>query len=96
MHTQHEDKFKNKNQKDIALFILSPDDKFGSVAVDIAIESNKPISFELMIDMLKNFNDVCSSKMMIKNFNEMLSEGQRKIIEFFEKTQYSTLLMQNN
>ena len=75
MHTQHEDNFKNKNQKDIALMILSPDDRFSSVAVDIAIENNKPISFELMIDMVKSFNDVCSSKMMIKNFNEMLSEG---------------------
>jgi hypothetical protein len=74
--------------------ILSPDDTFGSVAVDIALEKNKPISFELMIDMVKSFNDVCSSKMMIKNFDKMLSEGQRKIIEFFEKTQYSTLLMQ--
>jgi len=55
--------------------ILSPDDQYGLVAVDIAIETNKPISFELMIDMLKNFHDVCSSKMMIRNFNEMLSEG---------------------
>ena len=94
METQHEDKFKNKNQKDIPLMLLSPDDTFNSVAVDIALEKNKPISFELMIDMIKNFHDVCSSKMMIKNFNEMLSQGQRKIIEFFEKTQYSTLLME--
>ena len=49
-----------------------------------------------MIDMLKNFNDVCSSKMMIGNFSQMLSDGQKKIVEFFEKTQYSPLLMQNN
>ena len=66
--------------------ILSPDDINGSVATDIALEQNKPISFELMIDMVKNFNDVCSSKMMIKNFNEMLSDGKNKIIDFFEKT----------
>jgi hypothetical protein len=74
--------------------ILSPDDKFNKVAVDIAFDFNKPIIFELMIDMVKNFDDVCSSKMMIRNFDKMLSEGHKKIIEFFEKTQYSTLLME--
>ena len=66
--------------------ILSPDDKFGKVAVDVAFEYNKPIIFELMIDMVKSFNDVCKSKMMMRNFDKMLSEGHRKIIEFFEKT----------
>ena len=55
--------------------IISPDDKLQKVAVDIALKMQKPLSFELMIDMLKNFNDVCSSKMMIGNFSQMLSDG---------------------
>ena len=94
MEIQHDDTFKDKNQKDIALMILSPDDTHRKVAVDIAFDFNKTIIFELMIDMVKNFNDVCSSKMMIRNFDKMLSEGHKKVIEFFEKTQYSTLLME--
>ena len=36
MHRQHEEKFVSKNQKDIALFILSPDDHKSKVAIDIA------------------------------------------------------------
>ena len=68
------------------MIILSPDDRSHQVAVDCAFAKNQTFIFELMIDMVKGFDDVCSSKLMINNFDKMLSEGHNKIIEFFDKT----------
>lgn len=75
MHLQHEDNFESKIQRDIPLLLLSPDDKKRTVASEIAIKKKKPNNFELMIDMIKSFNDVCSSKLLIRNFGEMISHG---------------------
>lgn len=49
------------------LYILSPDDKHHLTALDTAILRDKPGNFELMVAMLKDFSDVCSSKMMLNN-----------------------------
>ena len=38
MHTQHENNFESKIQKDIPLLLLSPDDKNKTVASEIAIK----------------------------------------------------------
>ena len=75
MLLQHENNFESKIQRDIPLLLLSPDDKNGTVASEIAIKKKKPNNFELMIDMIKSFNDVCISKLLIQNFSEMICHG---------------------
>jgi len=95
MHKHHLNLFKNRNERDIPLLLLSPDDKKNIVATEIALSKKKPNNFELMIDLCKDFNDVCTSKLLVKNITEMLADGQRKIIQFFDNTSFSPPLMQN-
>jgi hypothetical protein len=49
------------------LVLLQPDID-GKTALDIAIEKERPKSFELMIDLLETFDEFCLSKMMLKSF----------------------------
>ena len=46
-----------------------------------------------MIDMIKDINDACVSKMLITSFEDMLKDGSNKILEFFESTEYRPPLM---
>lgn len=39
--------------------------------------------------MLKDFHNICSSKMMLGNFNEMLSLGFGQILEYFNHSQFN-------
>jgi len=48
----------------------------------------------MMIDMLTDFNDICSSKMMLGSLSKMLNDGQTQILEYFDKTNYNPPLMQ--
>ena len=53
------------------LMILHPDSN-GKTALDIARESDRPNCFNLMLDMLEDFDDMCLSKMMLKSFPFMM------------------------
>lgn len=71
------------------LFILSPDEKrYG--ALEIAILQKKPSTFEMMVAMLRDFGDICSSKMMLSNFQNMISI---EALDYFDKTQYNPPLL---
>lgn len=59
--------------KNMPLFILGLDDVDRYSALQIAIKSKKPITFEMMVGMLKNFDDICSSKMMLGNFTSLMN-----------------------
>ena len=75
------------------LFILSPDDNTYYISLDLAIKSQKPNNFEIMVDMLKDFDDICSSKMMLGSVKEMVTHGVGRILAFFEKSQFNPPLM---
>lgn len=75
------------------LFILSPDDNQQLVAMQIAIKHQKPTNFEYMISLLKDFPSICTSKMMLPNFNEMISLDLEQIINYFDKSSFAPPLM---
>jgi hypothetical protein len=39
-----------------------------------------------MVSILKEFHDICSSKMMLGNFTEMMSLGFGQILDYFDKS----------
>ena len=63
------DKFKTKREENtikpsehlVPLIMLHPD-KDGKTALDLAIDNQMPRSFELMIDLLSDYRDLCLSK----------------------------------
>ena len=57
------------------LFILSHEDRDNYVGTQLALQNKKPNNFEMMISMLQDFHEVCSSKQMLGNFNEMIALG---------------------
>ena len=73
------------------LFILGLDDVDRYSALQIAIKSKKPITFEMMVGMLKNFDDICSSKMMLGNFTSLMNH---QALEYFDKAQFNPPLLQ--
>jgi hypothetical protein len=58
--------------KTLPLQILNPDN-CGRTALFLAVESQCPQSFELMVDMLTDFPDQCLSKMMLKSLSLIVS-----------------------
>jgi ankyrin repeat protein len=49
------------------LVILHPDDN-GDTALEIALKKQRPKCFELMIDMLEDYQEFFISKMMLNSF----------------------------
>ena len=62
-----EDGVLKQEEKNMPLVLLYPDNN-GKTALDIAIEAERPKSFELMIDLLETFDNFCLSKMMLQSF----------------------------
>jgi hypothetical protein len=56
----------------VPLLCLGLDDEMQKNALEIALIEQKPGNLEMMVDMLKEFNDICSSKLMLRNFKELL------------------------
>ena len=75
MHKNHLNLFKNRNERDIPLLLLSPDDEKSIVATEITISKQMPNNFEIMINLCKEFDDVCTTKMVLKNIGEMIGNG---------------------
>ena len=68
------------------LYILSPDDKHHMTALDAALMRDKPGNFEMMVAMLKDFSEICSSKMMLNNFDVMLRFDTGQTLDFFNNS----------
>lgn len=61
-----------KEDLNTPLMILSPDLN-GYTALDLTLNSDRNLTFELMLDMLEDFKSICISKMMISVFPHMLN-----------------------
>ena len=94
LQAREQDNFEEDSIRRMPLFILCPDDEMHYVALQLAIKHQKPNNFEMMISMLYDFHDICSSKMMLGNFNEMITLGFGQVLEFFDKTSFNPPLMQ--
>ena len=68
----YEDGVLKDEEKYMPLVLLHPDND-GKTALDAAIEAERPKSFELMIDLLETFDNVCLSKMMLQSFPQMIA-----------------------
>ena len=60
-----------KQDLNTPLMILNPDID-GKTALDVALGSDRTLTFELMLDMLEDFKGQCISKMMISVLPHML------------------------
>lgn len=57
-------KIMNKSLKNLPLQILNPDFN-NKTALELSIINQSPKSFEIMIDLLDGFSDICLTKMML-------------------------------
>jgi hypothetical protein len=71
----------------IPLMLLQPD-KSGYSALYHSIQQDSPKSFELMVHILKDFDNICISKMILKSLPTILAHESPKVIEFFESSIY--------
>ena len=60
-----------KDQKFIPLVMLLPDND-GKTALELSIEKHCPRTFELMLNLLAQFNEFCFSRMMLTVLPNML------------------------
>lgn len=60
----------------------------GKTALDIAIDADRPVCFELFIDMLEDFENQCLSKMLLKTFPYMIHQGSEIMYKFFNTCNY--------
>ena len=69
------------------LQILGPDnDNLG--ALFLTIRNNSPKSFELMVQMLYDFPNICLSRLMLKSMPMLISHQSECVVDFFEKKIY--------
>ena len=65
----------------------------GETALDTALKKQRPKSFELMIDILGQFDGLFLSKMMLKCLPRMINMGTDMIVKFFSTCIYRSPLM---
>lgn len=64
--------------------------------MDIAINADKPQSFELMLDMLEDFKHNCLSKMMLSTFPHLVMSHSDIVYKFFQTASYEPHSMSSN
>jgi len=89
------DKVLTPEQLNMPLVCLYPSygKKGGNTALDVALSEERPYSFELMIDMLEDFDNFCLSKMMLTTFPNMIQMNTSVIKRFFASATYKPPLM---
>jgi hypothetical protein len=76
----------------IPLMLLQPDRK-GYTALYYSIQQESPKSFELMVHILNDFDNICLTKMILKSLPVILAHESPKVVEFFVTAFYETLTM---
>ena len=74
------------------LTLLHPDPK-GKIALDVALEMNRPKSFELMIDMLTGYSEYMLSKLMLSVVPYMIDQSNDTILNFYDGAIYKPPLL---
>ena len=72
-------------EQSLALQILNPDPN-DKTALKLAIDQQSPHSFEVMVEMLKGFPNLCLSRMMLRTLGLLLSSEQINVLNFFEQS----------
>ena len=84
-----------KEDLNTPLMILNPDVK-GLTALDITLNNDRNLTFELMLDMLEDYKSICISKMMISVFPHMLNTQSDIVYKFFHTSTFEPYSMQSN
>ena len=71
----------------MSLQILNPDNE-NKTALYHAIESQSPKSFEIMVQGLCEYTDLCITKMMLKSLALILSSENQQVIDFFNSATF--------
>jgi hypothetical protein len=79
-------------QDRIPLMLLQPD-KLGYSALYYSILQESPKSFEMMVHILNDFDNICISKMILKSLPLILAHESPKVIEFFDTAIYQNMTM---
>lgn len=69
-------------QKYIPLVLLNPDYD-GMTALELAVELHRPKTFDLMINLLSQFDEFCISRMMLNVLPKMLQQETDIVAKFF-------------
>jgi hypothetical protein len=75
------------------LVILNPDEN-GDTALELALKKQRPKCFELMIDLLEDYESFFLSKMMLNSFPQMIHQSTDLIVKFFSSCTFKSPLMQ--
>lgn len=67
----------------LPLQIINPDLQ-GNTSLFMTVKHQNPKSFEIMVDMLKGFEDRCTSRMILKSLNLILSSNAESVLSFLE------------
>jgi hypothetical protein len=59
------------NERNLPLLILFPDDN-SKTALEASLDNQSPKSFYVMLDMLRDFGDICITKCMLNSFKYLL------------------------
>ena len=84
-----------KTQKTLPLQILAPDTD-EKTAMTLSLEKQHPRSFEIMIEMLKGFQDKCLTKMMLDSMSIILQHHSPNVIDFLDSCIYQPPQMKIN
>jgi hypothetical protein len=67
-----EDHLLTQQDQNMPLVILNPDEN-GDTALELALKKQRPKCFELMIDLLEDYESFFLSKMMLNSFPQMIN-----------------------
>jgi hypothetical protein len=74
-----------EEEKFMPLVLLNPDFN-GKTALELAVEYQRPKPFELMINLLSQFDEFCFSKMMITILPKMLDQETDIIVKYLNES----------
>lgn len=77
----------------LPLQILNPDLE-GKSALYRAVSQQSIYSFELMVQMLKGFDNMCVTKMMLKSLSLIFQSDKDSMLDFFDQLWYIPPQMQ--
>ena len=90
---QKDEKILKENEYYTPLSLLIPDNQ-GNTALDLALKKQRTKSFELMIEMIEEFETMSISKMMLSVIPYMIQSPSNFIKNFFDMLVCRPLIMQ--
>ena len=78
------------NERTLPLMILFPNNN-NKTALETSLDNQSPKSFYIMIDLLKDFSDICITKYMLNSLKYLLSSDHSNTLDFFNDCSFRPL-----